>query len=209
MLAADVPVERARPHALRHTFGRLYMAAPKAELSRLPRSMGHASPETTTRRVHHDDHELAAELRRIERLQPRPTRPPRGPSARASPQHGGGRGGLPQPPRERHSRRRPRDGRRLSCGHNARPGARCRPPPVSLLEVRALDHVALCWWRGSRPARAGRLLLLCLQLASLRDRFVGQRASGPGGLLGVEASRPLHSGKRSANRRKRHLSVGR
>jgi hypothetical protein len=26
-LAADVPVEQAHPHALRHTFGRLYMAA--------------------------------------------------------------------------------------------------------------------------------------------------------------------------------------
>jgi hypothetical protein len=45
------------------------MAAPKAELSRLQRIMGHASPETTSRYVHHYDHELAAEHRRIERLQ--------------------------------------------------------------------------------------------------------------------------------------------
>jgi integrase len=49
MLAADVPVEQAHPHALRHTFGRLYLAAPNAELSRLQRIMGHASPETTSR----------------------------------------------------------------------------------------------------------------------------------------------------------------
>jgi integrase len=69
MLAADVSVERAHPHALRHTFGRLYMSAPKAELSRLQRIMGHASPETTSRNVHHDDHELAAEHRRSKRLQ--------------------------------------------------------------------------------------------------------------------------------------------
>jgi integrase-like protein len=190
MPAADVPVERAHPHALRLTFGRLDMAAPKAELSRLQRITGHASPETTSRYVDHDDHELAARHRRIERAQRRPARQPRGASAGASRRHGGGRGGLPQPPRERHSRRRPRDGRRLSCGHNARPGARCRPPPVSSLEVRALDHLALCWWRGSRPERVGRLLLLCLQLASLRDRFVGHRASGPGGLLGVERADP-------------------
>jgi hypothetical protein len=40
MLAADVPFEQAHPHALRHTFGRLCMAAPKAELSRLQRIMG-------------------------------------------------------------------------------------------------------------------------------------------------------------------------
>jgi hypothetical protein len=49
MLAADVPVEQAHPHALRHTFERLYTAAPNAELSRLRRIMGHASPETTSR----------------------------------------------------------------------------------------------------------------------------------------------------------------
>jgi hypothetical protein len=40
MLAADVPVEQAHPHALRHTFERLDLAAPKAELSRLQRIMG-------------------------------------------------------------------------------------------------------------------------------------------------------------------------
>ena len=68
MLAAGVPVEQAHPHTLRHTFGRLYMAAPRAELSRLQRIMGHASPETTSRYMHDDDHELAAEHRRIERL---------------------------------------------------------------------------------------------------------------------------------------------
>jgi site-specific recombinase XerD len=69
MLAAGIPPVQAHPHTLRHTFGRLYMAAPGAELSRLQRIMGHASPETTSRYVHHDDHELAAEHRRIERLQ--------------------------------------------------------------------------------------------------------------------------------------------
>jgi hypothetical protein len=47
---------------MRHTFGRLYVAAPKAELSRLQWIMGHASPETTSRYVHHDDHELAASI---------------------------------------------------------------------------------------------------------------------------------------------------
>lgn len=45
MLAAGVPVERAHPHTLRHTFGRLCIAAPRAELSRLQCIMGHASPE--------------------------------------------------------------------------------------------------------------------------------------------------------------------
>jgi transposase len=40
MLAADVPVGQAHPHALRRTFGRLYMAASKAALSRLQRIMG-------------------------------------------------------------------------------------------------------------------------------------------------------------------------
>jgi site-specific recombinase XerD len=69
MLAAGVPPQQAHPHTLRHTFGRLYMAAPGAELSRLQRIMGHASPETTSRYVHHADIELAAEHRRIERLQ--------------------------------------------------------------------------------------------------------------------------------------------
>ena len=72
MLQAGVPLEQAHPHTLRHTFGRLYMAAPRAELSRLQRIMGHASPETTSRYVHHDDHELAAEHRRIERLRSDP-----------------------------------------------------------------------------------------------------------------------------------------
>jgi site-specific recombinase XerD len=72
MLQAGVPLEQAHPHTLRHTFGRLYMAAPRAELSRLQRIMGHASPETTSRYVHHADHELAAEHRRIERLQTNP-----------------------------------------------------------------------------------------------------------------------------------------
>ena len=61
MTAAGVPPEAAHPHTLRHTFGRLYMSAPRAELSRLQRIMGHASPETTSRYVHHDDVELAAE----------------------------------------------------------------------------------------------------------------------------------------------------
>ena len=72
MLQAGVPLEQAHPHTLRHTFGRLYMAAPRAELSRLQRIMGHASPDTTSRYVHHDDHELATEHRRIERLQADP-----------------------------------------------------------------------------------------------------------------------------------------
>jgi site-specific recombinase XerD len=69
MVAAGVPVAHAHPHTLRHTFGRLYMSARGAELSRLQRIMGHASPETTSRYVFHDDLELAAEHRRIERLQ--------------------------------------------------------------------------------------------------------------------------------------------
>jgi integrase len=66
--AAEVPAPQAHPHTLRHTFGRLYMAAPNAELSRLQRIMGHASPETTSRYVHHSIDELAAEHRRIDRL---------------------------------------------------------------------------------------------------------------------------------------------
>jgi integrase/recombinase XerD len=69
MLAAGVPAQQAHPHTLRHTFGRLYMSARGTELSRLQRIMGHASPETTSRYVFHDDVELAAEHRRIERLQ--------------------------------------------------------------------------------------------------------------------------------------------
>ena len=62
LLVADGPVEPPHPHALRRTFGRLDMAAAKAQLSRLRRIMGHASPETTSRYVHHDDHELAASI---------------------------------------------------------------------------------------------------------------------------------------------------
>ena len=69
LLVADGPVEPPHPHALRRTFGRLYMAAPKAEPGRPQPIMGHASPETTSRNVHHDDHELAAEHRRSKRLQ--------------------------------------------------------------------------------------------------------------------------------------------
>ena len=69
MLAAGVAPAQAHPHTLRHTFGRLYMAAPGAELSRLQRIMGHASPETTSRYVHHSVEELGAEHRRIDRLQ--------------------------------------------------------------------------------------------------------------------------------------------
>ena len=61
MLEARIPIEQA----LTHTFGRLYMAAPRADLSRLQRIMGHASPETTGRCV---DRELAAEHCRVERL---------------------------------------------------------------------------------------------------------------------------------------------
>jgi len=72
MLAAGVPLAQAHRHTLRHTFGRLYMSAPGAELSRLQRIMGHASPVTTSRYVHHEDSELAAEHRRIERLQADP-----------------------------------------------------------------------------------------------------------------------------------------
>jgi hypothetical protein len=40
------------------------MAGPGAELSRLRKVMGHASPETTSRYVHHADVELAIEHRR-------------------------------------------------------------------------------------------------------------------------------------------------
>lgn len=69
LLAAGVAEHQAHPHTLRHTFGRLYMATPRAELSRLQRIMGHASPETTSRYVHYDVDELGAEHVRIDRLQ--------------------------------------------------------------------------------------------------------------------------------------------
>jgi integrase/recombinase XerD len=72
MIAAGIASTHAHPYTLRHTFGRLYMTAPQAELSRLQRIMGHASPETTSRYVHHSDDELAAEHRRIERLRSDP-----------------------------------------------------------------------------------------------------------------------------------------
>jgi site-specific recombinase XerD len=72
MLEAGVPEHQAHPHTLRHTFGRLYMAAPRAELSRLQRIMGHASPATTSRYVHYDVDELGAEHRRIDRLRSDP-----------------------------------------------------------------------------------------------------------------------------------------
>ena len=62
----------AHPHTLRHPFGRLYMAAAGAELSRLQRIMGHASPETTNRYVHYDVDELGVENRRIDRLKTDP-----------------------------------------------------------------------------------------------------------------------------------------
>jgi hypothetical protein len=100
MPAADVPVEQAHPHALRGTFGPLCMATPKAELSTRQRTMGHPSPETTSRYVHHDDHELAAEPRRIERLQRRPARPRRRASAGATRRHGGTRSGRSSRDRE-------------------------------------------------------------------------------------------------------------
>jgi Phage integrase family len=74
MLAAGIPETQAHPHTLRHTFGRLYMAAPGFELSRLQTIMGHASPETTSRYVHHADVELAAELILKDRRRPQ-TRP--------------------------------------------------------------------------------------------------------------------------------------
>ena len=72
LVAAGVPVAQAHPHTLRHTFGRLYMAAPRAELSRLQRLMGHRSAETTSRYVYHADDELAAEHQRIDRLRSDP-----------------------------------------------------------------------------------------------------------------------------------------
>ena len=67
MLAAGVAPELAHPHVLRHTYGSLYMAHPRAELSRLQRLMGHASPETTTVYVHHDRQALEDDLADRER----------------------------------------------------------------------------------------------------------------------------------------------
>ena len=81
MPAADVPVEQAHPYALRHTFWRLYTTAPKAEPGRPQPIMGRASPETTSRHVHRDDHELAAEHRRIEAA----AAPTRSPAAKSAP----------------------------------------------------------------------------------------------------------------------------
>jgi integrase len=43
MLAAGVAPGQAHPHTLRHSYGRLYIAARGAELSRLQRLMGHAT----------------------------------------------------------------------------------------------------------------------------------------------------------------------
>ena len=67
MLAAGVPAELAHPHVLRHTYGSLYMTHPHAELSRLQRLMGHASPETTAVYVHHDRETLEHDLAERER----------------------------------------------------------------------------------------------------------------------------------------------
>jgi integrase/recombinase XerC len=67
MLAAGVPAELAPPHVLRHTYGSLYMAHHTAELSRLQRLMGHASPETTAVYVHHDRQALEDDLAQRER----------------------------------------------------------------------------------------------------------------------------------------------
>ena len=67
MLAAGVPAHQAHPHTLRHTFGRTYMARRGAELSRLQRIMGHASPDTTSRYVHHSTEDLGREHLRLER----------------------------------------------------------------------------------------------------------------------------------------------
>jgi integrase len=67
MLAAGVPADLAHPHVLRHTYGSLYMAHPRAELSRLQRLMGHASPETTTVYVHYDRQALEDHLADRER----------------------------------------------------------------------------------------------------------------------------------------------
>ena len=52
MQAAGVPDELCHPHALRHTFGSLWMAG-EGELSELQKLMGHASPATTAIYVHH------------------------------------------------------------------------------------------------------------------------------------------------------------
>ena len=67
MLAAGVPAHQAHPHTLRHTFGRTYMARRGAELSFLQQIMGHASPDTTSRYVHHSTEELGREHLRLER----------------------------------------------------------------------------------------------------------------------------------------------
>jgi site-specific recombinase XerD len=70
MLAAGVPPQLAHPHVLRHTYGSLHMAHPNAELSRLQRLMGHASPETTSIYVHHDRQLLEDDLAAREREPP-------------------------------------------------------------------------------------------------------------------------------------------
>jgi site-specific recombinase XerD len=62
MLAAGVTAPLAHPHVLRHTYGSLHMAHQNAELSRLQRLMGHASPETTSIYVHHDRQQLEDDL---------------------------------------------------------------------------------------------------------------------------------------------------
>jgi hypothetical protein len=51
----------------RSTSGSIYGRS-AAELLRLQRITARSSPETTSGNVHHDDHELAAEHRQIERL---------------------------------------------------------------------------------------------------------------------------------------------
>ena len=65
----------APAHAPAHLRPALH-GRPASRALALQRIMGHASPETTSRYVHHDDHELAAEHRRIERLRQRSARPP-------------------------------------------------------------------------------------------------------------------------------------
>lgn len=67
MLTAGVPPELAHGHVLRHSYASLYMAHPRAELSRLQRLMGHASPETTAVYVHHDHQALEDDLADRER----------------------------------------------------------------------------------------------------------------------------------------------
>ena len=73
LLAAGVPVDQAHPHTLRHTFGRLYMASPRAELSRLQRIMGHASPDTTSRYVHTTSPSLAPNTAALTGYAPTPS----------------------------------------------------------------------------------------------------------------------------------------